>query len=300
MLQTLLRTEPDDPSIVEPEDLFSSALSTLFPDDCTVQHGDTQSALVYASAYGSLRLRCADVNGETERTKFAHYLWNAGLLMGELVGGPGKEALEDRAELKDLKGGWWVDGEEESRWLTMDQSVLELGAGVGLAGIVSILAGARKVVSTDYPAPALIKTLELNVHKNTPSEIMGNVSVEPHLWGDITSKWAKSQAHSFTRILAADTLWLAGQHENLAQSMAHFLARESSARVFMVAGFHTGRAKVAHFFEIIDSVRLVIEDIYEMDVTGNRREWSTCRQDPVGSGKRWLVLAILRWKDGVI
>jgi len=80
--------------------------------------------------------------------------------------------------------------------------------------------------------------------------------------------------------------------------MAHFLAHEAEARLLLIAGFHTGRAKVAHFFEMIDTVGLVIEDIYEMDVAGIRREWDTNRKDAVGSGKRWLVLATLRWREG--
>ncbi|GAA5837986.1 hypothetical protein JCM3766R1_004168 [Sporobolomyces carnicolor] len=46
------------------------------------------------------------------------------------------------------------------------KNVLELGAGGGLPGLVAALEGARKVVITDFPDPALVKNLEKNVDMN--------------------------------------------------------------------------------------------------------------------------------------
>lgn len=97
--------------------------------------------------YGEIELRTADVNGEEQRRKFAHYLWNAGVLMGEVVGGrPEKE--DDKGE-RGVEGGkeggdkevegdeddgwkngeWWLSKEEESDWSVRGEKVLELGAG---------------------------------------------------------------------------------------------------------------------------------------------------------------------------
>jgi hypothetical protein len=84
------------------------------------------------------------------------------------------------------------------------------------------------------------------------------------------------------------------EHESLAHSMLHFLSDESSARIYCIAGFHTGRAKVALFFEeVVPEQGLEIEEIYEMDVTGQRRPWDKDRDD-MGERKRWLVLARIR------
>ena len=54
----------------------------------------------------------------------AHYLWNAGVLMAELVGGRPEEG---GAAWRD--GEWWVGREEERAWAVRGQRVIELGAG---------------------------------------------------------------------------------------------------------------------------------------------------------------------------
>lgn len=65
----------------------------------------------------------------------------------------------------------------------------------------------------------------------------------------------------FTRVIAADCLWIPGVHTALAQTIAWFLAPspgnitkncqgscDYSGLAYVVAGFHTGRAVVASFF----------------------------------------------------
>ena len=79
--------------------------------------------------------------------------------------------------------------------------------------------------------------------------------------------------------------------------MAHFLSREPHARVWVIAGFHTGRAKVAGFFEGLGVEGLEVEDLWERDVDGCEREWVTEREgEDVTGRKRWVVVAILRRK----
>jgi predicted nicotinamide N-methyase len=95
------------------------------------QHGDNaDTTIVYRNArYGELEFRTADVNGEEQRRKFAHYLWNAGVLMGELVGGRPAEQNVTSEEDGWKHGAWWVSGEEEQKWNVRGETVLELGAG---------------------------------------------------------------------------------------------------------------------------------------------------------------------------
>jgi nicotinamide N-methyltransferase len=182
MLSNLLRLVPDEPADPTPEDIFSSALSTLFPDDLIVQHGDATTTIVYRSTrYGDIHLRCADVFGEEERRKFAHYLWNSGVIMAEFVGGPaGANDSGPRPDVVAEHGeefgrrtfpagtNWWLSDEEQQIWETRGHTVLELGAGtfrkyrgsssrfkskayrfagVGIAGIISAIAGAKEVGS---------------------------------------------------------------------------------------------------------------------------------------------------------
>lgn len=86
------------------------------------------------------------------------------------------------------------------------------------------------------------------------------------------------------------------QHTNLAKSMLHFLSPEPSARIFVIAGFHTGRARMAPFFEeTLEEEGLEIEDIFEMDANGERREWkSDVPEEMSGERKKWLVVARLK------
>lgn len=81
--------------------------------------------------------------------------------------------------------------------------------------------------------------------------------------------------------------------------MKWFLA--PGGKVWVVAGFHTGRAIVAAFFETAVENGLKVECIYERDLNGVtedggevRREWMPVRE---GEGpenrKRWCVIAVL-------
>ena len=155
-----------------------------------------------------------------------------------------------------------------------------------------------QVTITDYPAPPILDTIKANVAKNIPDSIRPNISVEGHVWGSTDTPFESTHAHRYTRILAADCLWMPGEHENLAKSMLHYLAKTPDARILCIAGFHTGRAKVAPFFEeVVPQQGLEIEDIYEMDANGQRRPWAKERdggREHMGERKKWLVLARMR------
>ena len=140
MLSSLLRSRPKHPSPgpEQQEDIFESALGLVFADDLQNVHGDTGTIVTYRSGgHGDLEFECADPDGEEVRTKFAHYVWNAGVLMAELVGGRGPSSGE--REMKSEVWGqrtfadgreWWLTPEEETQWSVKGERVLELGAGV--------------------------------------------------------------------------------------------------------------------------------------------------------------------------
>lgn len=130
LLPSLISLRHPPSHVPTPEDIFGSTLGSIFTDDLQNQHGDDpDTIIVYKNAkYGDLELQTADVNGEEQRRKFAQYLWNAGVLMGELVGGRATEQDAGDEGWKD--GEWWVASpEEEARWGVRGETVLELGAG---------------------------------------------------------------------------------------------------------------------------------------------------------------------------
>ncbi|RMZ20677.1 hypothetical protein D0859_15321 [Hortaea werneckii] len=136
-----------------------------------------------------------------------------------------------------------------------------------------------------------------NAQKNIPNHLSSNYTVDPHEWGVCDSSFATKHAHSFTRILAADCYWMLGQHLNLVRSMLHFLTLDPCGRIYAIAGFHTGRRKLAPFFTVAVEQGLELEDIFEEDGEGNRREWQAerdgGREDPT-ERKKWLVIATLK------
>ncbi|KAF2834526.1 hypothetical protein M501DRAFT_944105 [Patellaria atrata CBS 101060] len=298
MLTSLIHLQSTNETAAD--DIFTSSLGLLFTDDIRNAHGNPGEVIIYRSRkYGDLEFRTADPNKEEERTKFAHYLWNAGVLIGELVGGhpddlgPGVSHDWERIEGPDC---WWISRENEQLWSVKGEKVLELGAGVGLASIVSVKSGAEEVAITDYPSATLLKTLKQNVEKNLSSDAITRVSIEGHQWGDCSTPFATSHAGYFTRILAADCLWMPQEHTNLARSMLHFLSSEKHARILIVSGFHTGRIKLAPFFEeTVGKVGLEIEELWEMDANGQRRPWQRGEKETedIGERKKWLVLARL-------
>lgn len=174
--------------------------------------------------------------------------------------------------------------------------------GAALPSIITALAQAAKVTITDHPSsPALGGAIHHNIAHNVPNR--GAVDAHPHEWGALDTPFAQTHRNAYTRIIAADCFWMASQHENLVRTMRWFLDEaDPNARVWVVAGFHTGRAIVAGFFETAVRLGMAVERIYERDLNAEaedggevRREWKPAR---VGEGpenrRRWCVVAVLR------
>ena len=170
-------------------------------------------------------------------------------------------------------------------------------AGVGLVGIASTLAGASDVYISDYPAQVVLDNIKRNVKQNVPESLASKARVQGHAWGVLDDDFAKANAHKFNRVLAADCFWMPWQHENLVLSMLHFLSDDPDARVLAIGGFHTGRAKLAAFFDVAVEKGLEVQEIYEEDAEGNRREWLKEKdggRENVTERKKWLTISILR------
>lgn len=152
----------------------------------------------------------------------------------------------------------------------------------------------------------------------------GSIGVEGHEWGVLDNDFATQNKGAFERVLVADCLWMPWQHSNLRKSIAWFSAPavspstqkndetshlplseenpytpNSGGLAYVIAGFHTGRAKMAPFFdpEGMREDGLVVERIWERNAEGGEREWRDDRGEEdkdVTARKRWLVVAIVR------
>ncbi|KAL2175099.1 uncharacterized protein P884DRAFT_248151 [Thermothelomyces heterothallicus CBS 202.75] len=285
------------PDTSDPEDIFGASLGVIFPDDITNSHGDNDHGLLYRSPHlpRPIQLALADVNAEEDRRLFSHYLWNASLLLAELIeaGTLGLE-IPWKSELAAPLAGFDVSG----------LRTIELGAGTALPSIMAGLLGAKRVVVTDYPSPPVLKTLRDNVaasikEASAPAGrfAVEEVLVEGHKWGELDTPLAEANKHAFDRVIAADCLWMPWQHDNLRRSIAWFLADGDGARAWVVAGFHTGRDKVGAFFEsaALAEVGLEVEYLWERDCDGLDQDWVVDRgYDHARRWKRWLAVGVLK------
>ncbi|WFD17797.1 nicotinamide N-methyltransferase [Malassezia caprae] len=164
---------------------------------------------------------------------FAHRQWRAGMLLADAI----------------FAGLVPVD----------DQWVLELGAGTGLPALAaSLTRHPRKVVVTDYDDAAIVQALRTNAAAcaaANPQRKMALLTVAGHSWGhriddvlDLLPCTPKEPSPRFGVLLLADCVWERFSHDILLKSITHLLARTQEARVYMVAGLHTGRSTLVQFF----------------------------------------------------
>ncbi|KAF3319076.1 hypothetical protein TWF173_003530 [Orbilia oligospora] len=251
-------------------DIFESSLTTIF-NDVRNQHGEPGHYVAYASPkHGEIKLGLADIEKE-QTSLFSHHLWNAGVEVAGMI---------ETGELN-------VEGE----------TVLELGAGAALPSLISAITGAKTIVVTDYPAPEILSNITANIAFNQSKFISSDIQVYGHTWGELDEEVAKKHAHSFTRVIAADTLWMTWEHENLVKSMLHFLDDGPTSRVVVVAGLHTGRQKMANFWDVA-AKSFDIDTIKERDIDGIEREYEADRGiEDVVERKRWLIIGTLKKKS---
>ncbi|KAG0637285.1 putative methyltransferase-domain-containing protein [Tuber brumale] len=261
--------ELDPRSESDPAAVFEDSLSTIFSDP-RVQHGEPGKYVLYKSEeLGDFKLRLADPD-PSNHSLFSHFVWNAALQAAELI---------TTAEFNVAR-----------------KKVLEVGAGAGLPGIIAVYCDAEETVLSDYPATEFLSNIQTNLEINLSKSQLKRASVVGHEWGQTYDKLCTTRAGAFDKIIAADCFWMESQHENLAKSVKTLLARDGE--LLAIAGFHTGRDKVAGFFDAAERVGLARVKITEKDVEGVEREWVRDRgqEDPV-ERKRWLAIGVFKHSD---
>ncbi|KAG8859331.1 hypothetical protein FRB96_004546 [Tulasnella sp. 330] len=178
------------------------------------------------------------------------------------------------------------------------KTVLELGAGTGLVGLMCASeGGATAVVLTDYPDQQILMTLGQNVGRN---DLESRVRVAGHKWGDDDSLdqiLSSGHPEGFDVVVGSDLLWMRDQHLNICLTLSRALKRSLESSAHFVAGFHTGRYPIVNFVEEAKRQGLRIENIREVSVTekGKERSWDPDREEQVLERRRWLVVIILKW-----
>ncbi len=149
--------------------------------------------------------------------------------------------------------------------------------------------GAALVVATDYPLPAAIATLDLNIAANfggdTPAgggaaagadaSAAGRVVARGHLWGsDVGDLLALAGPRpGFDLALLGDTLWKHDQHDNLLQSLAAVL-RKGGGQALVGFSHHVPgheAADLAFFRKAEERYGAVVERVV---VTSRKRQYS--------------------------
>ncbi|SPO23257.1 related to NNT1 - putative nicotinamide N-methyltransferase [Ustilago trichophora] len=256
-----------------PTSLFEDSLFTLFSHNQPA-HGDPGDTCKYShqnlplrylppsTRKATLRYKIAQNSG-TNTKLFAHHQWDAGLYLADLIA----EHSSVKAQGKQ-RADSFVD--------VRGKTVVELGAGTGLPGLVACVMGAERTVITDYPDPHVIENLLGNLdlallprkcRKSNASERQPNprylqarerVRVIGLGWGNDNEESLVLAASStpsneltelgYDLVLAADVLWVSSAHPLLIHSIRKLLKRKSEARCVLIAGFHTGQPAVRRFF----------------------------------------------------
>lgn len=105
---------------------------------------------------------------------------------------------------------------------------------------------------------------------------------------------------------------MSSQHVPLLKTLVYYLSNNHNSYALIIAGFHTGRATVARFFDLVtgtlhgtesgeteadlDQIRgkLRVAETFEVDVDLSRREWCTERAGETKDClRRWSVVAVL-------
>lgn len=82
------------------------------------------------------------------------------------------------------------------------KSVIELGAGTGLVGIVAALIGAKVTITDRQPA---LNSLSANIKSNLPPALLESATVSELTWGEHLDRYP---AGGFDMILGADIVYL--------------------------------------------------------------------------------------------
>lgn len=170
-------------------------------------------------------------------------------------------------------------------WATLkSSSILELGAGVGLAGILaSKLPGAKRVVLTDYDHGSL-QLLQENAELNSAVNDTCEVSIEFLEWGktlvsddkgcvscvschkfDGNCEMIGTKLVTFSLVIGTDLLYCNEIVEPLFSSVKMLMCRAKSSCFVLVSSFDPGEDIESAIIVFCNKIGLMMEEIVKLD-----------------------------------
>ncbi|XP_072274790.1 protein N-lysine methyltransferase METTL21A [Pyxicephalus adspersus] len=134
------------------------------------------------------------------------------------------------------------------------RSVIELGAGTGLVGIVAALLGAEVTVTDREVA---LEFLNTNVHDNVPEDLLPKVSVKPLTWGKGLEDFSP-----FDVIVGADIIYLEETFQDLLNTILH-LGTENTV---ILLSCKLRYQRDHHFLDMMKQHFSVVEVLYDQKV----------------------------------
>ncbi|KAI0349552.1 hypothetical protein OH77DRAFT_1224577 [Trametes cingulata] len=272
--------------MADPEDVLAESLETLY-DHAIVTQGSPGSTFSYQPKDGGpiINLTTPDTHA-ANWSLHATSIWTSSIYVADY--------------LPDLH----IDHHaERARAEGHQLEILELGAGAGLPSIhIARVFKDVQVTCTDYPDDALIRTLAVNVKRN---EVSDRCRVVPYAWGSDPSplflaNGSRDAIPGFDIVLAADTVWNSETHRIFIETLRLTLRRSPDARVYLVAGLHTGRYVIQSFLRLMDDAGFSAESLTERRVgASEERPWSVDRAEGEDERerRRWVVWMVFKWRE---
>ena len=184
----------------------------------------------------------------------------------------GERVLIDEGALRDysqlgLGGRTWPSAATLCRWLADegvldgDESVLELGCGVGAVGCFAAALEARRVTLTDGGSAALLQLAQRNVEANEPLWTgRASVRVLPLQWGGDVAK----SIGVHTWIIGSDVTYSRESHGALCDTIAAQLSATDGSRCVLahehralaLGSFQGADERLGHFAKTAESRKL--------------------------------------------
>lgn len=197
-------------------------------------------------------------------------------------------------------------------------SVLELGAGAGLPGVICALTGAGVVVLSDYGSEfdrGLIKAMDINIKKFGEGCRMYSV---PYIWGkavepllvpalgataptssiDIEGQATKESEKGFDLVIMADCIFNRSEHKQLLWTLVHTLdKRNPSAKCICSFSHHDPQytEQDLNFLELAREAGLTCTCIGEE----KRQSYPFVENDGMDERRGWVYVYQITWSTHV-
>lgn len=202
--------------------------SLLFGEERVNLGGPKSAPVVWTNGRARLEVNVSSSSPST--SLMAHHVWQSSMTLGTLLAGN---------ELFGILPG---------------QTVVELGAGAGVPGLVCDVCLKAVVAITDYPDEGVIAAMGDNARKNGA----GRTKVLGYAWGEGVEEVLVALGTSRVDwVLAADTLWIKQNHEIFLESCLKLM--DEQTKLIIAFMHHDSDGSVAEFFFALAEPHLKVE-----------------------------------------